>query len=269
MFLPVSFAIVEWRGRINLTVVQLSILSTKIISLKQPMILPIFGSPGSGKITLGNSLRDKCGYPFFELSWMPEFRTLNGRTISYEQDEKIAVCALVKVAQTYCEHGHEVVLVSDFRINSFDLVMSYLGFTSPVIKLIASDENILRSRVLNDSRPSVIFIAKLNETIIGTAQFVSSHRDRELANGKVTAYLQALDVKLQYRRQGIGTSIITSVELEALFKDFERLSVIVEPDNNPALNLYQKLDFIKFKRSTDCWQGKEYPVICLIKNIVY
>ncbi len=118
------------------------------------MILPIFGSPGSGKTTLGNSLREKCGYPFFELSWMPEFRTLNGRTISYEQDEKIAIYALLNVAQTYCEHGHKVVLVSDFRINSFGLVMSCLGFTSPVIKLIASDENILRSRVLNDSRPS-------------------------------------------------------------------------------------------------------------------
>ena len=118
------------------------------------MIVPIFGSPGSGKTTLGNLLREKCGYPFFELSWMPEFRTLNGKIISYEQDEEIAVYALLSVAQTYCEHGHKVILVSDFRINSFDLVMSCLGFTSPVIKLIASNENILRSRVLNNSRPS-------------------------------------------------------------------------------------------------------------------
>ncbi|WP_019506726.1 GNAT family N-acetyltransferase [Pleurocapsa sp. PCC 7319] len=122
--------------------------------------------------------------------------------------------------------------------------------------------------VYHNKGTNVIFIAKLNETIIGTAQFVSSHCDRELADGKVTAYLQALDVKLQYRRQGIGSRLVTSVKREALFRGFERLSVIVEPNNNPALNLYQKLDFREFKRSTDCWQGKEYPVICLIKNIV-
>ena len=118
------------------------------------MIVPIFGSPGSGKTTLGNALRDKFGYPFFELSWMPEFRILNGRTISYEQDEEIAVCALLNIAETYCKYGHKVVLVSDFRINSFGLVMDTIGFASPVIKLIAFDENILRSRVLNPSRPS-------------------------------------------------------------------------------------------------------------------
>ena len=101
--------------------------------------------------------------------------------------------------------------------------------------------------VYHNKGTSVIFIVKLKEAIIGTAQFVSSHRDRELADSKVTAYLQALDVKLQYRRQGIGTHLITSVEREALFRDFERLSVIVEPDNDPARNLYRKLDFREFK----------------------
>ena len=112
----------------------------------------------------------------------------------------------------------------------------------------------------------VIFIAKLNETIIGTVQFVSVHRDRELADGKETAYLQALDVVPQYRRQGIGTCLIETVEREAFLKGFERLSIIVEPNNNPALALYQKLGFKEFKRSLDCWRGKRYPVICLIKN---
>jgi ribosomal protein S18 acetylase RimI-like enzyme len=111
-----------------------------------------------------------------------------------------------------------------------------------------------------------IFIAKLEETIIGTAQFVSVHSDRELADDKVTAYLQGLDVDPQYRRQEIGTHLIKTVEQEALFRGFERLSIMVEPNNRPALNLYLKLGFKEFKRSMDCWQGKEYPVICLVIN---
>ena len=114
----------------------------------------------------------------------------------------------------------------------------------------------------------VIFIAKLEETIIGTVQFVSTHRDRELADGKVTAYLQALDVDSQYRRQRIGTRLIKTVEQEALLRGFERLSIMVEPNNSSALNLYLKLGFKEFKRSMDCWQGKEYPVICLMRNVL-
>ena len=128
-------------------------------------------------------------------------------------------------------------------------------------------QQILKQEIAyHNEETRVIFIAKLDETIIGTAQFVSVHSDRELADGKVNAYLQALEVALQYRRRGIGTHLIKTVEQEALFRGFERLSVMVEPDNNPALNLYQKLGFGEFKRSMDCWQGKKYPVICLIEE---
>lgn len=116
--------------------------------------MPIFGSPGSGKTTLGNAIMKKFGYPFFELSWIPELRIMNGQAISYEEEEKIAVCALLNVATTYCEQGHKIVLVSDFRLNSFSQVLDSIGLASPVIKLIASDEDILRLRVLNSSRPS-------------------------------------------------------------------------------------------------------------------
>ena len=86
------------------------------------MIVPIFGSPGSGKTTLGKAIMKKFGYPFFELSWIPELRTMNGHAISYEEEENIAVCALLNVAKTYCEQGHKIVLVSDFRLNSFSQV---------------------------------------------------------------------------------------------------------------------------------------------------
>ena len=120
--------------------------------------------------------------------------------------------------------------------------------------------------VYHNEGTRVIFIAKSEETIIGTVQFVSVHSDCELADGKVTAYLQGLDVDPQYRRQRIGTHLIKTVEQEALFRGFERLSIMVEPNNSSALNLYLKLGFREFKRSMDCWQGKKYPVICLIKK---
>lgn len=113
----------------------------------------------------------------------------------------------------------------------------------------------------------VIFIAKFNESIVGTVEFVSTHRDRELADGRVIAYLQGLDVDPQCRRQKIGTRLVNTVEQEALSRNFECLSVMVEPNNIPALNLYQKLGFKEFKRSIDLWQDKQYPVICLLKKV--
>ena len=81
------------------------------------MIVPIFGSPGSGKTTLANAIMKKFGYPFLE-SWIPELRTMNGHAISYEE-EKIAVCVLLSVAKTYYEQGHKIVLISDFKVIPF------------------------------------------------------------------------------------------------------------------------------------------------------
>ena len=114
----------------------------------------------------------------------------------------------------------------------------------------------------------VIFIAEAEENIVGTAQFVSYHSDRELANGITIGCLQGLEVCPKYRQRGIATCIIKRVEQEALFKNFQRLSVMVEPNNIPAFNLYRKLGFQEFKRSIDCWQDRQYPVVCLSKQIL-
>ena len=113
----------------------------------------------------------------------------------------------------------------------------------------------------------VIFIAKAEEKIVGTAQLVSSHRDSELADGINIGCLQGLEVEPEYRQKGIATSLIERVEQEALSRQFKRLSVMVEPDNVPAINLYQKLGFQEFKRSIDHWKNKQYSVVCLSKQI--
>lgn len=157
------------------------------------MIVPIFGSPGSGKTTLGNALMQKFGYPFFELSWIPELRTMNGQAISYEAEEKIAVCALLNVAKTYFEHGHKVVLVSDFRLNSFNLVMHQIGLTSPVIKLIASNENILRFRILDNSRSSAY--RNVDEALSFNRKIISQTFENELSI-EVTKYSLEKEISL-------------------------------------------------------------------------
>jgi hypothetical protein len=118
------------------------------------MIVPVIGPPGSGKTTLLREITRRYGTPHFELSWMPEFLTMNGVKIAYPQDESIAIKALIAVAREYVSGGHSVVFVSDFRIETLESVLAHL---SPdfhqTIKLVCTDDAKLKQRVLEPTRP--------------------------------------------------------------------------------------------------------------------
>ena len=51
----------------------------------------------------------------------------------------------------------------------------------------------------------VLFVAKTGRRLVGTVQLVPTHEDADLADGKTTAYLQALEVREDCRRRGLGT----------------------------------------------------------------
>ncbi|MBE9217187.1 GNAT family N-acetyltransferase [Plectonema cf. radiosum LEGE 06105] len=130
-------------------------------------------------------------------------------------------------------------------------------------------QNILRREVMEHKEGKrVIFIALINSTIVGTVQLVPQHDDIELADGNSTTYLQSLLVDRNYRRQGIGYSLIQAVEFEAINRNFHRLTIMVELDNSVALKLYQKAGFSFFKNSNNMWGGIEYCVICLEKSLL-
>lgn len=86
---------------------------------------------------------------------MPEFMTMNGQHIAYEQDEAIAIRGLIAVAREYVNAGHHVVFIGDFRIESLDVVFQLLsGEPHQTLKLICSDDALLSQRVLEPTRPS-------------------------------------------------------------------------------------------------------------------
>ena len=129
--------------------------------------------------------------------------------------------------------------------------------------------NMLRREVIeHEEGKRVIFISFINLNIVGTVQFVPKHYDIELADGISTAYLQSLLVDKDYRRQGIGNLLIKAVESEAVHRNFQRLTIMVESANFPALNLYNKMGFAFLKNSNNMWRGTEYHVHCLDKSLV-
>ncbi|MGE5579641.1 MAG: N-acetyltransferase family protein [Bacillota bacterium] len=113
----------------------------------------------------------------------------------------------------------------------------------------------------------VLFVAEASGHIVGTVQFVPTHADNDLADGKTTAYLQALEVKEDFRNRGLGTWLMTSVERMAAERGFRRLTLMVEPDNHPALSLYRKQGFAFFKDLTEVWRGKPHYLLCMEKRL--
>lgn len=113
----------------------------------------------------------------------------------------------------------------------------------------------------------VLFVAEACGQLVGTIQFVPNHEEQDLADGKATAYLESLEVREDFRKRGLGTWLIASVEHIAVEHGFRRLTLMVEPDNVPALSLYRKLGFAFFKHFTEIWRGKPHPLLCMGKAL--
>ena len=104
------------------------------------------------------------------------------------------------------------------------------------------------------------------ECQIGTVQLVRNHHDSDLSN-ITSIYLQALDVREAYRGRGVGTALIRALESQARSFGYSRVTLMVDPDNMPALALYKKLGFHLFKQALDDWDGQTYTVDCFEKSL--
>jgi probable phosphoglycerate mutase len=113
----------------------------------------------------------------------------------------------------------------------------------------------------------VLLVAETGGQLVGTVQFVPTHEDPDLADGKTTAYLQALEVREDCRRQGLGTRLTGTVERIGIEQGFRRLTLMVEPDNTPAISFYRRLGFKAFKDSSELWRGKPLALICMSKAL--
>ncbi|MER3444567.1 MAG: hypothetical protein C4342_02230 [Armatimonadota bacterium] len=110
----------------------------------------------------------------------------------------------------------------------------------------------------------VLWVAVLDGAIVGTVQLLFEHPDPELAD-EHSGYIQALEVRPDYRRLGIASALLARVEREAVGRGLRRVTLMVEPDNVGAQLLYRKRGYRQFKRSVFGWKGVMYPTLCLEK----
>lgn len=123
---------------------------------------------------------------------------------------------------------------------------------------------ILRREIgLQQARRNQIFVATLDGQIVGTVQLVFSYP--KMADGVESAYIQALEVAEEHRRRGIATGLLAYLEAAALELGYKRLTLLVEPDNTPAIRLYAGLGFCEFGQTSWTWQEMVIPALCLEK----
>ena len=117
---------------------------------------------------------------------------------------------------------------------------------------------------------TVVFLAvaetELARTeLVGTVQLVRGHDDPDLMRD--AAYLQGLEVRETFRRQGIAKQLVELLEDQARQDGRGRVTVMIEPDNDASLALFGNLGYQVFKHSIFVWDGQELPVVCLEKSV--
>ncbi len=91
----------------------------------------------------------------------------------------------------------------------------------------------------------VLFAVKHGETYVGRCTLWLAPADEPELNEEIPAVPQvnALEVHPSYRRQGIGTMLFDAVEHEARRRGHALIAIGVEPDNDVARKLYEKLGY--------------------------
>ncbi len=94
----------------------------------------------------------------------------------------------------------------------------------------------------------IIYGAKSEEGIVGTAQLVFKDDKEYYADGTARAHIHHTRIAERLRGQGIGTMLMEVVEKEARRRGFTEMTLGVEEDNKKATQFYQHLGYKEFMR---------------------
>ncbi len=88
---------------------------------------------------------------------------------------------------------------------------------------------------------AIIWIAEIASTGLIGQCFVSLKGNRpELADGVTRAYIYGFRIQPEYRNHGIGSRIMTMIEVDLLERGFQQLTLNVGQDNHAARRFYER-----------------------------
>lgn len=87
-----------------------------------------------------------------------------------------------------------------------------------------------------------LLVAELDKEIIG---FIDRWDISDFAHGAKLSYMENLYVLPQFRRKGVGDTLLEKIVKSAKSKGAREIHVTTRFDNKPAIDLYEKHGFVK------------------------
>lgn len=108
----------------------------------------ISGSPGSGKTTAAELLRDELQSPYIDFGWLREFHLDSDWENATQDEENMAFENLVFIINNYIKHGYENIIITDLRDDKVQKIPKLFENEDHIIlSLIVSNDEELRKRI--------------------------------------------------------------------------------------------------------------------------
>jgi len=112
----------------------------------------IAGSPGSGKTTISNLLKDKLNNPpMIDFGWIRGFHLDREWKNASKKEEQMSFESLMFILKNYVKYGYKNIIVNDlqdFRIEQ--IPKEFLRYDFVIISLVVKDDEELKNRVLGE-----------------------------------------------------------------------------------------------------------------------
>ena len=133
------------------------------------------------------------------------------------------------------------IIIRQARISDIDALVVLLKDLFSIEEDFTFSESIQRRglrMMLCDQKNGCIIVAEKNQKVIGmcSAQLLVS-----TAEGGRVAFVEDMAVARPFRREGIGKKILLSIEKWAGKQDANRLQLLADQNNIPALRFYEKM----------------------------
>lgn len=101
---------------------------------------------------------------------------------------------------------------------------------------------------------TLIWLAEIpGKGIVGQIFVQLICNDLMLADGKTRAYVFSFRVKPEYRKNGLGTTLMEYVERDLIRRGFCAVTLNVAQDNPAARRLYERLGYVVQFADPGCW----------------
>lgn len=115
----------------------------------------ILGAQGAGKTTLARLLKETLNSVHIDFDWIRDFHLNKGWTNTSNNEEEMSFKNLVFLLENYAKNGYKNVIVGGFTESNIEKVLDKLkDYKSIVFTLYVTDDEILKNRVLTETRDS-------------------------------------------------------------------------------------------------------------------